>query len=73
MATIDWNTDVSDSTREILSSIGGFSPTILPEKKELKGWIAGDKEYWDSEYLRDIAAACTEAATWLDNRAGEVK
>jgi len=52
----------------ILKELGEFSPTANPMNRELKGYIDG-KCYYDSRDLRGLAAACIEAADWLDFRA----
>ena len=69
----DWN-DVSEDARDWLGTLGGFGPTVHAEQRELKGYLhcsdGGDgRTYFDSDDLRKIAAACIEAAEWLDKRA----
>lgn len=52
----------------VLKELGEFGPTVNPVNRELKGYIDG-KCYYDSKDLRELAAACIEAADWLDLRA----
>lgn len=66
--------DVSDLSRAWMTLMGDFSPTAQPEKKMLKGrindpFLEDDRTYYDSGELRELAAACTEVADWLDKRA----
>jgi hypothetical protein len=53
---------------EVLRELGEFGPTVNPALKELKGYIDG-KCYYDASDLRELAAACIEAADWLERRA----
>lgn len=65
--------DLSQKTRDVMRELGNFGPTVNPARRELKGWTWDEeglgKTYWTSADLRDIAAACAEAADWLDKRA----
>ena len=70
---MDWN-DVSVDARDWLKTLGSFSPTVHVAQRELKGYLHSDdgddgRTYLDSGDLRKIAAACIEAAGWLDKRA----
>lgn len=53
----------------VLKELGEYSPTVHAVNKELKGHHDGGKSYITSDELRELAAACIEAADWLDNRA----
>jgi hypothetical protein len=68
----DWDS-VSQEAREVMKNLGNFGPTVNPARKEVKGYThyedACGKTYWGSRDLRNIAAACTEVANWLDARA----
>lgn len=71
-SAMKWD-DVSEKTRQVMKELGNFGPTVHPQNRELKGYTDdGDglgKTYWSSDDLRGIAAACVEAADWLDKRA----
>lgn len=75
---MNWD-DVSLFARQWMADLGNFSPTVHPEKREVKGWTHDyecggvQKTYWTSEELRGVARACGEVADWLDKRANEVK
>ena len=56
------------SCAEVLRDLGDFGPTVNTANRDLKGYIDG-KCYYDAGDLRELAAACTEAADWLDKRA----
>jgi hypothetical protein len=63
---------------EWMESLGSFGPTVLADRREIKGYTAdkdGDlvKTYYDSSELRGLAGACAEVADWLDKRAIEAK
>lgn len=65
------NTEWKDlKCADVLRELGSYSPTVRVEEKMLKGSHDGGKSYMDSHDLRELAAACTEAADWLDARAG---
>lgn len=70
---LQW-TDVSQVSRDWLKTIGDFGPTVHAKNRELKGYLhaeAGEdgRTYLDANELRELAAACNEAADWLDKRA----
>lgn len=74
MPFFDFNSDISNSAKAWMKLLGNFGPTVLAERKELKGYTVDDdgdhvKTYYDSDELRELAAACTEVADWLDRRA----
>lgn len=67
---------VNANCRYWLEQLGHFSPTIDAQQKCVKGYTADPegggnlvKTYFTSKDLREIAAACSEAASWLDARA----
>lgn len=65
---------LSNLTLSVMRNMGGFGPTSKPEDRQVKGYTIGPdgeggKSYYDSGELREIAAACNEAADWLDKRA----
>lgn len=65
------NTEWKDlKCANVLRELGSYGPTVRVEEKMLKGSHDGGKSYMDSHDLRELAAACTEAADWLDARAG---
>ena len=67
--------DLSQKTRNVMKELGDFGPTVNAASRELKGATydadcgGSVKTYWTSDDLRQIAAACLEAADWLDKRA----
>lgn len=69
---MNWE-DVSERTRDVMKELGNFGPTVDAIDRAVKGWTYEDgecgKTYWTSDDLRQIAAACIEAADWLDRRA----
>lgn len=70
---MEW-TDVSEDARDWLEMLGSFGPTANAGNRELKGRVHSDhgedgRVLLDSGDLRNIAAAMTEAADWLDKRA----
>ena len=70
---MEW-TDVSEDARDWLEMLGHFSPTVHAQNRELKGCLHHEdgedgRTYLDAGDLRNIAAACNEAADWLDKRA----
>lgn len=66
---MEW-TDVSENARDWLKMLGNFAPTVHAKNRELKGCLADEgRTYFDAGDLRNIAAACIEAADWLDKRA----
>lgn len=70
----DFDRDISNIAKAWMKLLGNFGPTVLPERKELKGYTADDcgdqvKTYYDSGELRELAASCQEVADWLDRRA----
>ncbi len=65
----DWENDVSGTSKHWLQFLGGFTPTVNIEYKEVKGYLSGDRTYLNSEELRDISNALLEAAQWLEKRA----
>ena len=70
---MEWS-EVSYDARMWLDQLGSFGPTVHAGRRELKGCLPcadGDdgRTYLDSDELRKIAAAFTEAADWLDKRA----
>lgn len=74
---MNWQDDLSPKTLEVMKELGNFGPTVHINEKMLKGYTyddeGGGKTYWSSDDLRGIAAACTEAAEWLDKRAFYMK
>ena len=72
---MNWEEDISEETRNEFIEMGYYSPTLNPGRKELKGSAYDfhndcmDKDYLTSDDLRKRAAACIEAADWLDKRA----
>ena len=75
----DFDKDISDGAKAWMKFLGNFTPTVLPERRELKGYALDEngesgKAYYASGELRELAAACSEVADWLDKRAaGEQK
>lgn len=73
---MDWKTDISSLAQTWMKFLGDFSPTVKEQSRELKGYMhddeGGGKVYLDAGELREIAAACTEVADWLDKRADAV-
>ena len=70
---MEW-ADVSEEARDWLEMLGNFGPTNAVKLRELKGCVHSDhgedgRVYVASRDLRNIAAACIEAADWLDKRA----
>lgn len=70
----DFEREVSESARGWMRTLGNFSPTVNPDNREVKGAILGEygdaeKAYFSSKELRELAAACSEVADWLDKRA----
>ncbi len=66
---MEW-TDVSEDARDWLKMLGNFGPTVHAKNRELKGYLSDEgRTYFDAGDLRNIAAACIEAADWLDKRA----
>lgn len=70
--TKEWG-DLSEVTRMVMKSLGNFTPTADASRRTVKGYTyddeGGSKDYWDSDDLRAVAAACAEVAEWLDARA----
>lgn len=71
----DFDKDISDGAKAWMKLLGNFTPTVLPERRELKGYVLDENgesgnAYYDSGELRELAAACSEVADWLDKRAG---
>ena len=60
--------ELSADTLAVMAELGNFGPTVNVSDRLVKGYMDG-KVYWSSDDLRGIAAACTEAAAWLDDRA----
>ena len=73
---MEWD-DVSEKSRDWLKLFGNFGPTVMADKRELKGWTQDEegvsKTYLSADELREAAAAFVEAADWLDKRAQEAK
>jgi len=73
--TMNWEEDVSEETRNELIEMGNYGPTVNEFHRELKGTAidfedgSTTKDYLSSNKLRNLAAACIEAADWLDKRA----
>ena len=70
----DFEREVSESARGWMRTLGHFTPTINPDNREVKGSMLGEygdaeKTYFSSKELRELAAACSEVADWLDERA----
>ncbi len=70
----DFEREVSESARGWMRTLGNFSPTVNPDYREVKGSMLGEygdaeKTYFSSKELRELAAACSEVADWLDKRA----
>lgn len=70
----DFEREVSENSRAWMRTLGNFGPTVNPLYREVKGSMLGEhgdaeKTYFDSNELRELAAACTEVADWLDARA----
>jgi len=69
--TMNWEEDVSEGTRKEFMRNGAFTPDELTN--ELCGYEYGPLWEKDSRLsvddLRRRAAACIEAADWLDKRA----
>lgn len=72
---MNWNHDISSLSRTWMQFLGNFAPTTSEQRRELKGYMhddeGGGKVYLDAGELRELAAACTEVASWLDKRAEE--
>lgn len=70
---VNWELDISEKSKETMRFLGNFSPTVIVQNREIKGWIYNEddngKVYLSSSELREIAVACEEVATWLDKRA----
>lgn len=73
---MDWDKDISTEAKETMKFLGNFGPTVHEHLRELKGYMLDEegsgKVYLDAGELREIAAACVEAADWLDKRADAV-
>lgn len=72
--TMNWEEDVSEETRDDLLQMGNYSPTFLESERSIKGTLLCGygvtiSDYLSSDDLRKRAAACIEAADWLDKRA----
>jgi hypothetical protein len=70
---MDWG-NLSSDALEVMKTLGDFGPTTDANDREVKGYFVDDEggsysAYWNSDYLRTIAAACVEVAEWLDKRA----
>lgn len=70
----DFEREVSESARGWMRTLGHFAPTVNPDHREVKGSMLGEygdaeKTYFSSSELRELAAACSEVADWLDKRA----
>ena len=70
----DFEREVSESARGWMRTLGHFAPTVNPDHREVKGSMLGEygdaeKTYFSSSELRELAAACSEVAGWLDRRA----
>lgn len=66
--------DLSPNTLACMELLGSFGPTTRHEEGLVKGSMYDPKDgefsktYLDSGELREMAAACTEVADWLDKR-----
>lgn len=69
---IEWD-DLGQATLGVMKDLGNFSPTVHAQNKEVKGYTfddeGGNKTYYSSDDLRNIASACVHVANWLDARA----
>lgn len=76
MKEMDWKTDIGSLTQTWMKFLGNFGPTVHEQERMLKGYMhddeGGGKVYLDAGELRELAAACNEAADWLDKRAESV-
>ena len=71
----EFDRDISESAKAWMKLLGNFGPTVHADRREIKGVTVDDdgdhvKTYYDSGELRELAAACSEVADWLDKRAG---
>jgi len=68
----DWH-DLGQETLSVMKDLGEFGPTVHVKNREVKGYTfddeGGNKTYYSSDDLRNIAAACIKVADWLDKRA----
>lgn len=70
----DFEREVSENSRAWMRTLGNFTPTVNSAFREVKGSMLGEygdaeKTYFSSSELRELAAACSEVANWLDARA----
>ena len=68
--------ELNGLTQGWMSMLGGFSPTVNPQDKQVKGVMFDSegeiiKAYLDPDELREIADACLEVAQFLEDRAKE--
>lgn len=70
---MNWE-DLSQPTRDAMEKLGYFGPTTNPCAREIKGTMYNvdsecvESTYYNSDDLRQLAAAFIEVAKWLDNR-----
>ncbi len=69
--------DLPTNVLQMMSWLGGFSPTLSPADGNLKGYMldddGGGKVYLGVRDLRDLAHAATVAADWLERRVQRAK
>ena len=67
---------MSPDALDVMRELGNFGPTV---RNEVKGYMWDDescgnvKTYFDADDRRRIAAACTEVADWLEQRAARAQ
>ena len=65
--------ELTISEQAALELLGDFQPTVNPLDCKIKGYVNGNKEYYDSPSLREMADALNSIAQWLDERANEAE
>lgn len=69
--------DVSKASRKVMEELGDFSPEIIGNNIEIRGYLVDrdgsiEATYLKASDLRKIANACTEVAKWLDREVRRV-
>ena len=68
---MEWE-NLSTNALDVMKNLGNFTPTVNAAERSVKGYTQDDEDggraYWESDYLRSVAAGCIEVADWLDKR-----